>query len=251
MDARSLAQSPWSGSARCSWAVPCLSTSRSKNVRSPRRSTWDECRYEALRDLAVGGIVTVEAGRGTFLVSLAAADITELPEVRLAIDGIGARLAAQKGTSATFRKSSLHFGHSAVGHCPASAPPRPRRWATAFIERSCKVRPTQRSSACMPACGSACASRFGSCTPRGRPHTRDDCGTCRDPPRLFSPGLATPLSMHCETPVARPRGDHLEPCSACHEAEANYRPGDRISGRAPACPPATAIALRRRASHLD
>ena len=52
---------------------------------------------EALRELAVEGIVSVEAGRGTFLVRLDAANITELLEVRLAIEGMGARLAAGKG----------------------------------------------------------------------------------------------------------------------------------------------------------
>ncbi len=52
---------------------------------------------EALRELAVEGIVAVEPGRGTFLVRLEAADITELLEVRLAMEGMGARLAAQKG----------------------------------------------------------------------------------------------------------------------------------------------------------
>jgi DNA-binding GntR family transcriptional regulator len=52
---------------------------------------------EALRELAVEGIVSVQPGRGTFLVRLEAADITELLEVRLAIEGMGARLAAAKG----------------------------------------------------------------------------------------------------------------------------------------------------------
>jgi DNA-binding GntR family transcriptional regulator len=52
---------------------------------------------EALRELAMEGIVAVEPGRGTFLVRLRAADITELLEVRLAIEGMGARLAAEKG----------------------------------------------------------------------------------------------------------------------------------------------------------
>lgn len=52
---------------------------------------------EALRELAVEGIVAVEPGRGTFLRRLEAAEIKELLEVRLAIEGMGARLAAQKG----------------------------------------------------------------------------------------------------------------------------------------------------------
>jgi DNA-binding GntR family transcriptional regulator len=52
---------------------------------------------EALRELAGEGIVAVEAGRGTFLRRLEAAEITELLEVRLAIEGMAARLAAQKG----------------------------------------------------------------------------------------------------------------------------------------------------------
>jgi DNA-binding GntR family transcriptional regulator len=52
---------------------------------------------EALRELAMEGIVTAEPGRGTYLVRLGAADIKELLEVRLAIEGMGARLAAEKG----------------------------------------------------------------------------------------------------------------------------------------------------------
>lgn len=51
---------------------------------------------EALRELSVQGIVTAEAGRGTYLARLGADDITELLEVRLAIEGMGARLAADK-----------------------------------------------------------------------------------------------------------------------------------------------------------
>jgi DNA-binding GntR family transcriptional regulator len=52
---------------------------------------------EALRELAGEGIVTVEPGRGTFLKRLGVEDITELLEVRLAIEGMGARLCAEKG----------------------------------------------------------------------------------------------------------------------------------------------------------
>jgi DNA-binding GntR family transcriptional regulator len=52
---------------------------------------------EALRDLARDGVVSVEPGRGTFLRRLDAAEVTELLEVRLAIEGMAARLAAQKG----------------------------------------------------------------------------------------------------------------------------------------------------------
>ncbi|MEA2809379.1 MAG: hypothetical protein QOJ17_3520 [Rhodospirillaceae bacterium] len=52
---------------------------------------------EALRDLAREGIVSVEPGRGTFLRRLAASEVTELLEVRLAIEGMAARLAAEKG----------------------------------------------------------------------------------------------------------------------------------------------------------
>jgi DNA-binding GntR family transcriptional regulator len=52
---------------------------------------------EALRDLAREGIVSVEPGRGTFLRRLDSAEVTELLEVRLAIEGMAARLAAQKG----------------------------------------------------------------------------------------------------------------------------------------------------------
>jgi DNA-binding GntR family transcriptional regulator len=52
---------------------------------------------EALRELAGEGIVAVEAGRGTFLRRLEAAEIKELLEVRLAIEGMAARLAAEKG----------------------------------------------------------------------------------------------------------------------------------------------------------
>jgi DNA-binding GntR family transcriptional regulator len=52
---------------------------------------------EALRDLAREGIVSVEPGRGTFLRRLDAAEVTELLEVRLAIEGMAARLAAEKG----------------------------------------------------------------------------------------------------------------------------------------------------------
>jgi DNA-binding GntR family transcriptional regulator len=52
---------------------------------------------EALRDLAREGIVSVEPGRGTFLRRLDADEVTELLEVRLAVEGMAARLAAQKG----------------------------------------------------------------------------------------------------------------------------------------------------------
>jgi DNA-binding GntR family transcriptional regulator len=52
---------------------------------------------EALRDLARDGIVAVEPGRGTFLRRLAPREVTELLEVRLAIEGMAARLAADKG----------------------------------------------------------------------------------------------------------------------------------------------------------
>jgi DNA-binding GntR family transcriptional regulator len=52
---------------------------------------------EAVRDLAREGVVTVEPGRGTFLRRLDAAQVTELLEVRLAIECTGARLAAEKG----------------------------------------------------------------------------------------------------------------------------------------------------------
>lgn len=52
---------------------------------------------EALRDLAREGIVSVEPGRGTYLRRLSAREATELLEVRLAIEGMAARLAAEKG----------------------------------------------------------------------------------------------------------------------------------------------------------
>jgi DNA-binding GntR family transcriptional regulator len=52
---------------------------------------------EALRDLAHDGVVSVEPGRGTFLRRLDIAEVTELLEVRLAIEGMAARLAARKG----------------------------------------------------------------------------------------------------------------------------------------------------------
>src|SRR6202048_2031962 len=52
---------------------------------------------EALRNLAREGIVSVEPGRGTFLRRLDTTEVTELLEVRLAIEGMAARLAAQKG----------------------------------------------------------------------------------------------------------------------------------------------------------
>jgi DNA-binding GntR family transcriptional regulator len=52
---------------------------------------------EALRDLAHDGVVSVEPGRGTFLRRLDIAEVTELLEVRLAIEGMAARLAAQGG----------------------------------------------------------------------------------------------------------------------------------------------------------
>jgi DNA-binding GntR family transcriptional regulator len=52
---------------------------------------------EALRDLAREGILAVEPGRGTFLRKLDAREATELLEVRLAIEGTAARLAAEKG----------------------------------------------------------------------------------------------------------------------------------------------------------
>jgi len=52
---------------------------------------------EALRNLAREGIVSVEPGRGTFVRRLGAREVTELLEVRLAIEGMAARLAAGKG----------------------------------------------------------------------------------------------------------------------------------------------------------
>lgn len=52
---------------------------------------------EALRDLAREGILSVEPGRGTYLRRLNAKEATELFEVRLAIEGMAARLAARKG----------------------------------------------------------------------------------------------------------------------------------------------------------
>ena len=52
---------------------------------------------EALRDLAREGILAVEPGRGTYLRQLSAREATELLEVRLAIEGMAARLAAEKG----------------------------------------------------------------------------------------------------------------------------------------------------------
>ena len=52
---------------------------------------------EALRDLAREGILSVEAGRGTFLRRLNSQEATELFEVRLAIEGMAARLSAEKG----------------------------------------------------------------------------------------------------------------------------------------------------------
>ncbi len=52
---------------------------------------------EALRDLAREGILSVEPGRGTYLRQLGAREATELLEVRLAIEGMAARLAAEKG----------------------------------------------------------------------------------------------------------------------------------------------------------
>ncbi len=51
----------------------------------------------ALRDLARERIVSVEPGRGTFLRRLEASEVTELLEVRIAIEGMAARLAAEKG----------------------------------------------------------------------------------------------------------------------------------------------------------
>jgi DNA-binding GntR family transcriptional regulator len=51
---------------------------------------------EALRDLARDGIVTVEPGRGTFLRRLTPTQVSELLEVRLAIESTAARLAAQR-----------------------------------------------------------------------------------------------------------------------------------------------------------
>jgi DNA-binding GntR family transcriptional regulator len=52
---------------------------------------------EALHDLAREGIVSVEPGRGTFLRRLDAPEVAELLEVRLAIEGMAARLAVEKG----------------------------------------------------------------------------------------------------------------------------------------------------------
>lgn len=52
---------------------------------------------EALRELAREGIVSIEPGRGTYLRRLRAREATELLEVRLAVEGMAARLAAHKG----------------------------------------------------------------------------------------------------------------------------------------------------------
>src|SRR5688572_2334190 len=52
---------------------------------------------EALRDLARDGVVVTEAARGTFVRRLSAEEIGELCEVRLAIEGFAARVAAEKG----------------------------------------------------------------------------------------------------------------------------------------------------------
>lgn len=50
---------------------------------------------EALRDLAREGILSVQAGRGTYLRQLDPQEATELLQVRLALEGMAARLAAQ------------------------------------------------------------------------------------------------------------------------------------------------------------
>jgi DNA-binding GntR family transcriptional regulator len=52
---------------------------------------------EALRDLAREGIVAVEPGRGTYLRRLSERETTELLQVRLAVEGMAARLAAESG----------------------------------------------------------------------------------------------------------------------------------------------------------
>jgi len=52
---------------------------------------------EALRDLAREGILSVQAGRGTYLRQLDPQDATELLQVRLALEGMAARLAAEAG----------------------------------------------------------------------------------------------------------------------------------------------------------
>jgi DNA-binding GntR family transcriptional regulator len=52
---------------------------------------------EALRDLARDGVVTVEAARGTFIRRIDLREIEELYEVRLALEGLAARLAAERG----------------------------------------------------------------------------------------------------------------------------------------------------------
>jgi DNA-binding GntR family transcriptional regulator len=51
---------------------------------------------EALRDLAQDGVVAIEPGRGTFLRRLDRAEVVELYEARVAIEGFAARAAAKK-----------------------------------------------------------------------------------------------------------------------------------------------------------
>lgn len=51
---------------------------------------------EALRGLAQDGVVAIEPGRGTFLRCLDRAEVVELYEARVAIEGFAARAAAKK-----------------------------------------------------------------------------------------------------------------------------------------------------------
>lgn len=64
---------------------------------------------EALSRLAHEGLVTMVPRRGTFVVDLTQEDIVDLYEVREAIEGMAARLAARRRTAEQLRQMQAAF----------------------------------------------------------------------------------------------------------------------------------------------
>jgi DNA-binding GntR family transcriptional regulator len=64
---------------------------------------------EALRDLARDGILEVRPARGTYLRPLSAVDVREIYEVRVALEGLAAELAARRGPTPELAAYGLVF----------------------------------------------------------------------------------------------------------------------------------------------
>src|SRR5690625_6315066 len=71
---------------------------------------------EALRSLAAEGLVNIEPHRGAFVATLAKEDAMEMVEVRAALEGLNAKLAAQniKGREVEKLKKILEKGTQAI-----------------------------------------------------------------------------------------------------------------------------------------